>query len=50
MKVKAKVTKVGVTLEGELQAGHFFSLHIIELNDDADLTREVFDPVLHILR
>ncbi|MDM7851234.1 hypothetical protein [Pseudochrobactrum kiredjianiae] len=50
MKAKAKVTKVGVTLEGELQVGHFFSPHIIGLNDGADLTRVVFGPVLHVVR
>ncbi|QVQ35777.1 bifunctional proline dehydrogenase/L-glutamate gamma-semialdehyde dehydrogenase PutA [Pseudochrobactrum algeriensis] len=50
MKGKAKVTKVGVTPEGELQAGHFFAPHIIELKDASELTREVFGPVLHVVR
>ncbi|WOC17115.1 bifunctional proline dehydrogenase/L-glutamate gamma-semialdehyde dehydrogenase PutA [Pseudochrobactrum sp. MP213Fo] len=50
MAVKHKVTKVGNAPDGALKSGHFFAPHIIELSDASELTREVFGPVLHVVR
>ena len=50
MQANHKVTKLGTTPEGELASGHFFAPHIVELKDANELTREVFGPVLHVVR
>ncbi|ODP39321.1 trifunctional transcriptional regulator/proline dehydrogenase/L-glutamate gamma-semialdehyde dehydrogenase [Sphingomonas turrisvirgatae] len=39
-----------IALAGETQHGTFVPPTIIELDDIADLTREVFGPVLHVVR
>jgi RHH-type proline utilization regulon transcriptional repressor/proline dehydrogenase/delta 1-pyrroline-5-carboxylate dehydrogenase len=39
-----------VVLEGETQAGTFVAPTIIELDNLSDLRREVFGPVLHVIR
>ncbi|MBS0358623.1 MAG: bifunctional proline dehydrogenase/L-glutamate gamma-semialdehyde dehydrogenase PutA [Proteobacteria bacterium] len=37
-------------LKDEQNKGHYFSPHIYELNDLSELTREVFGPILHVIR
>lgn len=46
MRVKQKVCYAGNVPE----TGNFFAPHIIELDSPAALTREVFGPVLHVVR
>jgi RHH-type proline utilization regulon transcriptional repressor/proline dehydrogenase/delta 1-pyrroline-5-carboxylate dehydrogenase len=38
------------SLPADLPPGHFFPPHIIELSEVGDLTREVFGPILHVVR
>ncbi len=50
MKSGHKVFHAGRQAADELQKGHWVLPHIIELSSVDELTREVFGPVLHIVR
>jgi RHH-type proline utilization regulon transcriptional repressor/proline dehydrogenase/delta 1-pyrroline-5-carboxylate dehydrogenase len=50
MRQSAKVRFAGTLPGGALAGGTFVAPHIIELADAADLTKEVFGPILHVVR
>ncbi len=50
MRSRAKVLFEGRVPGGALAAGHWVPPTVIELADGKDLTREVFGPVLHVVR
>jgi RHH-type proline utilization regulon transcriptional repressor/proline dehydrogenase/delta 1-pyrroline-5-carboxylate dehydrogenase len=49
MRSEARVLKV-CTLDATHARGTFFAPHLIELNSAAQLTREQFGPILHVVR
>jgi RHH-type proline utilization regulon transcriptional repressor/proline dehydrogenase/delta 1-pyrroline-5-carboxylate dehydrogenase len=49
MRHEARLLKV-CALGGQHEHGSFFAPHLIELNDAAQLTREEFGPILHVVR
>jgi RHH-type proline utilization regulon transcriptional repressor/proline dehydrogenase/delta 1-pyrroline-5-carboxylate dehydrogenase len=49
MRAEARVLKV-CPLDAAHAAGHFFAPHLIELGSAAQLTREQFGPILHVVR
>ncbi len=50
MRTRAKVLFEGKTPTGALAGGHWVAPTVIELADGRELTREVFGPVLHVVR
>ncbi|WP_422374783.1 bifunctional proline dehydrogenase/L-glutamate gamma-semialdehyde dehydrogenase PutA [Roseibium sp.] len=50
MKESQKLRFAGVTPQGKLANGSWVAPHIIELDKAEALTREVFGPVLHVVR
>jgi RHH-type proline utilization regulon transcriptional repressor/proline dehydrogenase/delta 1-pyrroline-5-carboxylate dehydrogenase len=50
MKSRAKVLFEGGVPDGALAGGQFVPPTVIQLSDGRDLTREVFGPVLHVVR
>jgi RHH-type transcriptional regulator, proline utilization regulon repressor / proline dehydrogenase / delta 1-pyrroline-5-carboxylate dehydrogenase len=50
MRKSAKVRFAGKVPGGALAGGNFVAPHIIELDDPRALTKEVFGPVLHVVR
>jgi RHH-type transcriptional regulator, proline utilization regulon repressor / proline dehydrogenase / delta 1-pyrroline-5-carboxylate dehydrogenase len=49
MRREARIVKV-CPLDPALARGSFFAPHLIELNNAAQLTREEFGPILHVVR
>ena len=50
MRKRATLRFAGAGVEGALARGHYVAPHIIELSDPSELTREVFGPILHVVR
>jgi RHH-type proline utilization regulon transcriptional repressor/proline dehydrogenase/delta 1-pyrroline-5-carboxylate dehydrogenase len=50
MRQSAKVRFAGRVPEGALATGAFVAPHVIELAGPGELTREVFGPILHVVR
>jgi RHH-type proline utilization regulon transcriptional repressor/proline dehydrogenase/delta 1-pyrroline-5-carboxylate dehydrogenase len=50
MKRSATIRFAGMVPGGDLAAGTFVAPHIIELRSARELTREVFGPILHVVR
>ena len=46
----ATIRFAGTVPDGALAGGHFVAPHIVEIASPRDLTREVFGPILHVVR
>ena len=50
MRASAKIRLAGQTPGGSLAKGAFVAPHIVELDSPGQLTKEVFGPILHVVR
>ncbi|MEJ8570946.1 bifunctional proline dehydrogenase/L-glutamate gamma-semialdehyde dehydrogenase PutA [Microbaculum marinum] len=50
METEQTVRFSGATPDGPLAGGTWFAPHVVELESAADLTEEIFGPVLHVVR